>query len=211
MQSIELVQLSNGEHVSVYAGQRGDHEVARALVVSLHYGGPVSPGYGGGLLEQVVVPGLQETGAVMVAPDCGGEAWSDAPCVGAIERAVDYAHSQYRIDANRMVLVGYSKGGIGTWALANTHELAFSAAIVMAGRPPVPLDAAAWHVPLYVIQAGADELFPVSLTRDAVASLDQHGANVALTVLDGVTHFETYRFAEPLREAVPWLHRVWHR
>jgi predicted peptidase len=207
----ELVHLEQGGHISVLAPEGIDSGVARALIVSLHYGGPVSPGYGGGLLHDVVAPALQALDAVMVAPDCGCDFWADAPCTDAISHAIDYALGRYCIDSNRIVLVGYSKGGIGTWSLANAHVPAFSAAIIMAGRPPETLDADAWNVPVYAIQAGEDELLPVTPTVDAIKKLQQHGVEATLSILSGVTHFETFRFVDPLRAAAPWLQRIWHQ
>lgn len=205
----ELIRLDQGGHVSVSIPGRNDAALARPLVVSLHYGGPVSPGYGGGLLHDVVAPALQALDAVMVAPDCGCDAWADAPCAEAIKHAIDYAYGRYRIDSNRIVMIGYSKGGIGTWSLANAHVPGLSAAIVMAGLPPEALEPDTWQVPVYAIQAGEDELLPVAPTVDAIARLQERGVEATLSVLDGVTHFETFRFVEPLRAAVPWLQRIW--
>ena len=35
------------------------------------------------------------------------------------------------------------------------------------------------------------------------------GVNAKLIALTGVTHYETARFRDPLRQAVPWLREVW--
>ena len=209
MPHIEVVRTPAGAHLSVLGPGDTGSTSAVPLIVSLHYGGPVSPGYGRGLLEQVVAPALSDLDAVMVAPDCACDAWSDGPCVSAIEDAIGYAKTNFSIDEKRIVLVGYSKGALGTWALADSVVASFSAAIVMAGKPPESLDPAAWQVPLYVIQAELDELFPVALTVDAINAMQRAGVDVTLKVLEGVTHFETHRFAEPLRQAAPWLRRIW--
>jgi predicted peptidase len=211
MSQSELVRLDDGGYLSVLAPASIDSGKAHPLVVSLHYGGPVSPGYGGVLLNDVVAPALQALDAVMVAPDCGCDTWAEAPCAAALVQAIDYARERYAIDSCRIVLVGYSKGGIGTWSHANAHTPAFSAAVVMAGQPPDTLDVDAWQVPVYAIQADADELMPVAPTAEVISALQAQGVKATLTVLEGVTHFETFRFAEALRAAVPWLRRVWHQ
>jgi hypothetical protein len=39
--------------------------------------------------------------------------------------------------------------------------------------------------------------------------LKDKGVAVELVLLDGITHYETERFVEPLRAAVPWIRSVW--
>lgn len=46
-----------------------DGETPVPLVVALHYGGEVTPFYGGGMIETLVEPGLGQLGAIIVAPD----------------------------------------------------------------------------------------------------------------------------------------------
>ena len=41
------------------------------------------------------------------------------------------------------------------------------------------------------------------------APIVQQGVEIELLVLDGITHFETYRFIEPLKSVVPWIEQVW--
>ena len=182
-------------------------DAAVPLVVSLHYGGPVSPWYGRGLLESVVEPALRPLGAVMVAPDCSGPAWAEPACTRAVFRVMEAVKATYRIDSGRVFLTGYSKGGIGTWAIAAEHAGRFTAAVVMAGQPPQGLAPEAWQLPMRVIHAGADELLPLAPVEQAVKALRDAGADVELTVLDGVGHYDTGSFTVPLRDQLPWLTR----
>ena len=79
--------------------------------------------------------------------------------------------------------------------------------IVMAGAPPPSLDperARRWSTPLYIIHAEQDELIPLAPTADMAATLAAAGAPVNIEILPGVSHFETHRFATPLRAAAPY-------
>ena len=79
----------------------------------------------------------------------------------------------------------------------------------MAGNPDEALGRVDWAIPLYVIHAEKDEVFPVAITKKVVETIQTTGVHVTLDVLPGVTHFETHRFVEPLRNTVAWLRWVW--
>ena len=128
----ELV-LPSGAHCAVAEPAQALSGELRPLVLCLHFGGPVSPWYGRGLLEQLVAPALAATGAVMVAPDYASNAWADAPCAACALEAIELAVADFQADVTRVLLTGYSKGGIGTWTLGAHYAERFSATVVMAG------------------------------------------------------------------------------
>ena len=179
------------------------------LVVALHFGGYTLPHYGRIIAEQIVVPAYEELGAVVVAPDCPQGSWHADSCENTVLGLIDHLRKSFPIDARRIVLTGYSMGGIGTWELASRHQDLFSAAVVMAGNPRVDLAGLKWSLPLYVIHAEHDELMPLADTENVVEAIRAGGGTVELKVLEGVTHFETHRFVASLRETVSWLRGVW--
>ena len=205
--TIHLERLVSGELFTLAVPAQPSRESPAPLVVSLHYGGPVTPCYGGALLENVVEPALRALGAVMIAPDCGQPAWAD--CEDAVLRVIEHVAATHSVDRARIVLTGYSKGGIGTWELASRHPQLFSSAIVMAGRPSAQVTESEWTLPLRAIQAGADEVFPPTPTVDFIAQLHARGVDAKVELLDGVTHYEIPRFVEPLRRVVPWILEQW--
>jgi fermentation-respiration switch protein FrsA (DUF1100 family) len=79
----------------------------------------------------------------------------------------------------------------------------------MAGLPPADITNIHWEIPLYILQSRQDQLMPLGPTEDAVEQLKSNGASVELVVLDGITHFETWRYREPLRDAIPWIKQTW--
>jgi len=205
--TIHLQSLASGEAYTLALPARTARESSTPLVVSLHYGGPVSAHYGRELLENVVEPALRPLGAVMVAPDCAKRAWIE--CEGTVLRVIERVAAAHNIDRTRIVLTGYSKGGIGTWDLAFRHPQLFNAAIVMAARPDTRLAAQEWTVALRAIHGAADEVFPIAPTIDFVTRLQARGVDAEVDVLDGVTHYDTHRFVTPLRRLLPWLRERW--
>ena len=199
----------SGTRCSVAVPAGDVHEGPRPLVLCLHYGGPVSPWYGRGLLESVVEPGLRALGAVIVAPDGDCPQWRNPACEAVCREALSYAKANFAIEDQKSLITGYSKGGIGTWDLGLRLADSFSAAIVMAGQPPPNFEVGKWALPVRVLHGEDDELLPLEQTQSLVEHLKESGADVELEVLSGVSHFEVDVFAESLESLVPWISTVW--
>jgi predicted peptidase len=193
--------------VAVPKGYAGDRPLP--LVLALHFAGPVTPFYGQLILTGLVEPALRELGAVIVAPDCTATDWTHPQSEADVLALLDHVQEVYNIDARRTLITGYSMGGIGTWHLAARHQDRFAAALVMAGLPPPHIVDAQWEIPLYVIHSRQDEVMPLKRTKDVVGQLQARGVSVDLVILHGVTHYETGRFVEPLRAAIPWIEQAW--
>ena len=119
---------------------------------------------------------------------------------------LEYAAQTWPIDRDRVVVTGYSLGGIGAWYLASRHPDWFSAALPVAGRPMGVSDI---RVPVYAIHGRRDEVIDVAPTEQAIEELQDRDANARLVVVKGLTHYETHRFALPLSDSVKWLRGVW--
>ncbi len=179
------------------------------LVVALHFGGEVTPFYGKLMLTGLVEPALRELGAIIVAPDCTGADWTDPQSEADVLALLDHIQDSYNVDSRRILITGFSMGGTGTWHLAARHQERFAAALIMAGLPESGVVDVSWDVPLYVIHSRDDQLMPLEATQAVASQLRAKGVSIELVVLDGITHYETSRFMEPLQEAVPWIQRAW--
>jgi predicted peptidase len=182
------------------------------LVLALHFGGRAFPPfYGRNILEGLVQPALEPLGALIVAPDALDSGWTDEDDEARVLFLLDHVTSSFAIDRKRILCTGYSMGGAGTWELIARHPDRFTAAIPIAGRPPAGDNAPAGlpKAPVYAIHSRADEVVPLAATETHVAALRAQGADVQLIIVDGLTHFQTDRFVDPLRDALPWLARVW--
>ena len=179
------------------------------LILALHFAGHGAPYYGRIILEELVEPALGDLGGLIVAPDCTSGSWSNPQSEADVLTLLDYISNNYAVDLERVVVTGYSMGGNGTWYLAARNPDRFSAAVVLSGWPPEEAGRVDWQVPIYVIHSRQDELMPLEPTQYIVNALSEQGVEIKLVVLDGITHFETFRFIEPLRSAVPWIEQVW--
>lgn len=181
---------------------------ARPLILSLHYAGHGAPYYGRGMLESLVEPALRELDPVIVAPDCPSPSWTTKESEDAVLALIDFVAASYRTDPERVVVTGYSMGGMGTWHLISRHPERFSAAIPMAGAPgDADLDAVA-RTSLYAIHSRIDEVVPLTPTTEAVARLRKAGARAELVVVE-VPHYQTTRFEPYLEKASEWLRDIW--
>lgn len=181
----------------------------RPLILALHFAGHGSPFYGKLILTELVEPALRELGAIIVAPDCTGPDWTHSQSEKDVLTILSHIHEIYNVDPDRILITGYSMGGIGTWYLAARHQEIFSAALIMAGTPPPNITEVDWRIPLLIIQSQQDEMMPVQPTEIAVQQLKSNGKEVELILLEGVTHFETWRYSVPLCASVPWIQKAW--
>lgn len=176
------------------------------LVLALHFGGsPV--GAGRAMLELLIRPALAELGAIIVAPDSIDGPWSGPQNERAVTMLLDAALSSYSVDPKRVVVTGFSMGGAGTWHWASMFPERFSAAIPIAGRPTG--SASAWRVPIFAVHSRQDEVVPIAPAERRIEQLKELGKNAEMVVLTGITHYETGRYVEGLRRAVPWLKEIW--
>jgi predicted peptidase len=179
------------------------------VILALHFGvgDGDSAGAGRGVIEMLVRPALAEIGAIIVAPDSVRGDWSSPENESAVNALLDMILASYSVDRRKIVVTGFSMGGTGSWHFAAKYPERFSAAIPVAGRPPA--FASEWRVPILAIHSRNDQVVPIGPTETRITELQKSGVNAKLIVLTGITHFETYRFVDGLRQAVPWLREIW--
>lgn len=204
---LTLPQAGRRYTLVIPEGYSGEEPVP--LVVSLHYGGGVTPFYGRGLLQSLVEPALRELGAIFVAPDSAAGDWTNPLAEQHVLELVDYIEGQYNIDLDRTLLTGYSMGGRGTWYLAARYPDRFRAAVAIAGQPQPDSATMEWRTPLYVIHSAADQVISLGPTREVVEQLRARGVSVELAVVDNIGHSEVPRYRSLLVEAVPWIRQAW--
>jgi predicted peptidase len=178
------------------------------LVLALHFGGNPN-GAALGLVNVLVGPALADLGAILVAPETMDRGWNSAANERAVMALLDAVQATYRVDARRVVVTGFSMGGAGTWHFASRFPDRFSAAVPMAGRPPE--DIGVWKMPVLAIHSRNDEVVPIAPTEARIKALKGAGVRAELIVLNGIAHYETSRFADGLRRAIPWLRDTWKK
>jgi predicted peptidase len=180
------------------------------LILALHFGvgGGDAAGAGGDVVKILIGPALAELGAIIVAPDSVRGNWSSPENEKAVNALLDMILAHYSIDKKKLAVTGYSMGGAGSWHFAEKFPERFSAAIPIAGRPPA--SASGWRLPVLAIHSRDDQVVPFDPTEARIAELQKAGVNAKLIALAGITHYQTPRFRDALRQAVPWLREVWN-
>ncbi len=181
------------------------------LVMALHYGGTVTPWYSKGYLNILVEPALRKLNAIIAAPDCPGKGWNNPTSEAAVLELLDHIKTKYSIDDRRLLITGFSMGGIGTWHMVARHPQLFSAAIPMSGTIGLETVDRIQDTPLYVIHSQQDEFFPYKQEAEMVQILKDKGVPVQLQLVDGISHYNTAGFVKYLEKSVPWIMEVWKR
>lgn len=105
----------------------------------------------------------------------------------------------------RVVISGYSNGGLGTWYFARSYPVYFAAAIPIAFNDtvvgPTPL-------PVYAIEGTNDELFSSELVRGKVTALADRGFAVSLHERYRGSHLKPCSYVSELTGASAWLDAV---
>jgi predicted peptidase len=179
------------------------------LILALHFGvqGGSASGTGRDVVQVLIGPALADLGAIIVAPDSVRGDWSSPENEKAVNALLDMILAHYSIDKKKVVVTGFSMGGTGTWHFAEKYPERFSAAIPVAGRPPA--SASGWRLPVLAIHSRDDQVVPFDPTAARIDELQKAGVNAKLIPLTGITHYETYRFRDALRQGVSWLREVW--
>jgi len=185
---------------------RDYHREPVPLILALHFGGDPR-GAGHAMLQILIQPALGALGAVIVAPDSLGGGWSMPANERAVNALLGAVEKKYTIDPTKVIVTGFSMGGQGTWYWGDKYPDRFSAAIPLAGTPTP--SATTWRIPVFAVHSRDDQVQPIGPTEQRIADLKKRGINAQIVVVTGIQHFETDRFVDGLRQAVPWVRDVW--
>jgi predicted peptidase len=187
-----------------------DYDAAkpRPLVLALHPGGERTSGYGARMMRQMFLPGLRGLDPIMIAPDCPTRTWSDPDAEKAVMALIGKVLSEYSVDRRRILVVGFSMGGGGTWFMSSRHTDLFTAAIVMAGSTNEPVDNLA-KIPTYVIHSRDDQVVPFGQAEQRATALEKMGRPVRFEALQGLSHFDMGSYIPSLTRAGSWVTERW--
>jgi len=186
-----------------------DAKDPRPLVLALHPGGTRTRYYGSAYMRQVVAPGVRDLKPIIVAPDCPTQAWSDPGGERAAMALVQYALDHYSIDRRRILVVGFSLGGRGTWFMSSHHPDVFTAAIPMAastGGDPIEKLAT---MPTYVIHSRADQVVPFAPAERNARELQKLGRTIKFEALSDLSHYDMISYVDALRRGARWIADRW--
>ena len=131
-------------------------------------------------------------------PGFGDGAWLALEIVDGLRR-------EFRIDERRIYIAGNSMGGAGVWnVLANRPNL-FAAAVICCGGESPDDGTGSPATPLWDFHGDADEVVPVSSSRDRIAARQKAGGHPIYTEYAGVDHDGANRLAFTEPELPKWV------
>lgn len=121
---------------------------------------------------------------ILLAPQLyANEPWDIDRVHEIIEKIMD----DYRVDSARIYLTGLSRGGFGTWELAVSYPDLFAAVAPIAARD-IPGVERLIHSNIWIFHGHQDDGVPWQGSQFMYNRLKNVGANVKLTLYDGVGH-----------------------
>ncbi len=117
----------------------------------------------------------------------------DNTSYGVLDEVLEFIDTelskQYKIDADRVYVLGHSMGGMGTFTAIYQHPDRFAAAIPSAGYFSPWLDAKRIQdVPLWIFHGKPDKVVDYIGSRHVFDRLNKLNANAKFTTLKGVGH-----------------------
>lgn len=180
------------------------------LVFALHYGGTPTPDYAKQFINSLIFPGFQNLGAIIVAPNCPTPgSWATSISDTGINAVLDYMFNNYNIDQSKVLITGYSMGGIGTWHYAAKYPDIFKLAIPIAGMISSIIGDTLSNNPIYVIHGDQDQTFPLAPLQIVIDELLDKGFNIELVIGAGLTHNNVSQYIALINEAIPWIQANW--
>ncbi len=122
--------------------------------------------------------------AIYALQSFGG--WEPPAVIDALKSIL----AEDRIDPERITVMGFSMGGMGTWECAVDYPEWFAAAVPIGGRAYRAHDCGvlAGRLPVWVFNGDADMTTTLADAERAVQALKAAGGDVRLTVLPGADH-----------------------
>ena len=173
----------------LFVPQAYDRATPAPLVVALHgMGGDENSlfdGYNNGALKREA----ERRGFVVVAPK--GRDTASMYRGSADEDVIDViaeVRRDYKIDPNRIYLMGHSMGGYGTWSVAMAHPDLFAAlGPISGGGDPAGL-AKIRQIPEYVVHGDDDRTVNVNESRRMVEAGKKAGIEIVYVEVPGGSH-----------------------
>jgi predicted esterase len=181
----------------LYIPKNYDGSRAFPLVVALHgLGGTEDSMFGA---NYQVIPEAEKRGYIIAAPlgyrIDGGYGRNMGPGNKRSEfseldvmHVLELVRRDYKIDEQRIYLMGHSMGGIGTWALGAKYPQIWASLAPISGVADPRTVEVMRHIPEVVVHGDADNTVPVGGSRAMVAEMKKLGVDVKYIEVPGGSH-----------------------
>ena len=162
------------------------------LIIALHWAGSRES-----YLEYstcLAFPALEFLNAIIVAPSSNFGNWvhrkNEKKVIGLIKRLIKY----WPIDKEKIIITGYSNGGIGSWEYAKKYPKRFAAVLPVSGH----YEPHKMKVPAYILHGENDDLFNVSEVESAIEKSKKKGSLIHFKALSGFSHYSACSYVDAL-------------
>lgn len=162
------------------------------LIIALHWGGP-GDGYKG-YSECLAFPAFESMNAIIIAPSSDGMPWTSPKNEDRVMDLVKKVSKYWPVDPKKVIVTGYSNGGIGSWYFAKKYPKLFSAAIPLAGY----YKNEKIKVPVYAIHGEKDELFDIKEIKEMIEDSIKKGSNIKFKIIPGYSHYDACAYYSEL-------------
>lgn len=183
-----LVKRAEVDYRVYLPGRRPEEGKTWPLLVWLHGDGGQAARGGWKEIESYGPPSLLEHGAelpfLVLVPQLWGELHWDPDTLHALVQAM---MRQYEVDHDRVVVMGYSRGGFGAWELASSFPETFAAVVAISARPMTAIERVK-DMGVWIFHGELDDGVPVGGAVDMYQALRAAGTDVQLTIYPNVGH-----------------------
>lgn len=123
--------------------------------------------------------------AIVVVPPCLPSCSWEPDAVAGLVTSVT---SRYRIDRNRIYLVGCSMGGYGAWATAAGQPELFAAIVPICGGGDPNQAKSLAGIPVWAFHGAADDVVPLAASEHMIEAIRNLGDQPRLTILCDMGH-----------------------
>lgn len=179
-----------------------DTSQKKPLIIALHWAGGFDSykEFSSCLIE----PGMADLDAYIIVPDGQFIHWTNRYNEDKIIRLVTMAKRFWNIDTNKIIITGYSNGGIGSWFFADKHPELFNAAIPIAGIYDLQNKI---KIPMYVIHGAKDELFKVQKVASIVKFAINKESDITFVINPEFSHNMACSYVNELKKATQWIEK----
>lgn len=164
------------------------------LVIALHWAGDKETYKE--FSDCLAFPALDSLNAIIIAPSSNGKHWIDPEMEARVIKLIKQVKQYWPIDEEKVLITGYSNGGIGSWEYAKKYPKLFSAAIPMACYyTPSKL-----KIPIYAIHGAEDELFNATEMKTVLETSIKEGSSIEYEVIPNFSHYMACAYAEVLKQ-----------
>ncbi|GAB1858579.1 hypothetical protein MHTCC0001_34180 [Flavobacteriaceae bacterium MHTCC 0001] len=169
----------------------GDEKVP--LIIALHWAGRQNTYKEFG--NCLAFPGLDALNGIIVVPSSKQGNWllpeNEQRIIDLVRKAIKH----WPVAKDKVLITGYSNGGIASWQYAIKYPRLFSVGIAMAGK----YKKARLKIPMYVIHSKGDELFSFDDIQKTVVVSKNLGSSIELTIINELSHYVACSYMNVLR------------